>query len=227
LFALVAPFFRELAAFVAALQPGPYQIRIAAEELLLQHYLAPVVPSIISHRPDLQLSFRSGLEADMTHLLREGEVDLIVTTLAAEPPSGISNRLVAELNLALIVNPSAQIDSAEQLWTGGQNIIHPLVCSAPSEGIAQIFHRGLKRGGLQWPTRVIASSLALVPALVASGSGIGVCLDLPHVSARYDVRTLPLCGFDLAKVVALWRPPDTIKLQPFIRTISKAVFGKS
>jgi DNA-binding transcriptional LysR family regulator len=221
LFAPVAGFFRELNETVRELQRQPVEMRIGAEELLIQHYLPPAIARMLGLNRELRFSLHSGSESEMTRRLQNGEVDLVLTALADRPPAGIAKRVVAEVNLALLVAINASITSADELWLAGPEITQPLVCSAASHGVIQIFERGLSRGGIRWPNQIVTSSLASVPALVATGVGIGVTLDLPDVPVRRDVRMLPLVGFDRARVSVLWRPKDTRRLQPLVQIIAE------
>jgi len=218
---LAQPFFENLAALVPRLRGGLKScIRIAAAEVAVQHYLPPIVRSMRELDPNLRLTFRSGTGGDMKRWLQEGEVDLVITSVPGRAPVGIASRMIVALPLLLIVNKTGGIRSAERFWST-RDIVHPLICPADAEGISQTFRRGLERGGIRWPTTIVASSVSSVTAFVASGEGVGVSLDLPCLIGRPDIRVLPLQGFDPVPIAALWRPPDTSKLKSLLGVIMK------
>jgi DNA-binding transcriptional LysR family regulator len=226
LYPLIATFLQQLDVTVRGVRRRPIEMRIGAEELLIQHYLASALARMLRIDRELQFTLHSGSESEMTRRLQDGEVDLVLTALA-DHPSGMAKQVVAEVNLALLVGSNAPITSADELWLGGPEIARPLVCSATSEGVSQIFERGLRRGGIHWPNQIVTSSLASVPALVATGIGVGVTLDLPNLPVRTDVRMLSLSGFDRARVSALWRRKDTRKLQSFVQIIAEGQLMES
>ncbi len=63
------------------------------------------------------------------------------------------------------------------------------------------------------------SSLGLVSWFVAAGEGVGLAVDLPALVNRPGVQRLPLDGFGLIDVGAMWRAPASALVQTALDVI--------
>jgi len=214
--------FDSVYALVAQIRRGlKLNLRIAAEEVFVRHYLAGIVRAMTERCPAMRFTLQSGPFAEMQQWLRHGAVDMIITTLASAPPTGLAARKIADLPLVLIVDRNSHLQSADELWTTPA-IVDSLICPGAEEGVAQTFQRGLKRGGVQWQPKITVGSLESVAAFVQSGAGIGVSAAVPALAGRPDLRVLPLKGFDPVQLTALWQPPDTTRLKTLIGFIKSS-----
>jgi DNA-binding transcriptional LysR family regulator len=196
--------------------------RVAADEMMAQQYVGPVLKAMRELVPGVNFTFLSGAAGRMQNWLREGEVDLAVTTTDGDHPHGLACRRIAARSLVLVVAKQKAIRSANDFWIQPK-ITDPLILPCASDGISQVFQRGLKRGDIEWTPQFVASSAGSVAACVASGQGVGVTLGVPYLVRHPKVRTLKLDGFERVEIAAMWRPEDTARLKPLLATIRACV----
>ena len=183
LFQHARAFFEPLDALIETLrQPAVPVLRIGASELILREYMPAVVAMMRAREPHLRFEFCSGPLAQMTAAIHDGKVDLAVAAVD-RPPRGLATLPITRLALVLLAPKPPGAILVPVLNAAGR-VSTPLIGPAPQEGITQAFRRGLARRGVDWPTRIEASSIALVPWFVARGSGIGLCLDFPFFVKR-------------------------------------------
>ena len=204
LYAFAQPFFENLASMSVRLRKksAPH-LRIAASELVLRDYLPAVVEQVRQQVPKLNLVLRSGFQLEMEKWLMEREVDLAITPLDRKPPGRIRCARLMRLPLVLLVHKKAKIKSAAELWTRGE-IAEPLICLPQTEGMTQLFRRGLRERQVDWPQSIEASSMDLVTRYVANGYGIGLSVNAAEVVRHPSVRVLPLQDFESLEIAALW-----------------------
>ena len=211
-------FFEPLDALVETLrQPELLVLRIGASELILREYMPAVVASMRAREPHLRFEFCSGPLAQMTAAIHEGKVDLAIAAVD-RPPHGLATLPITRLALVLLA-PQPPDTIRVPVLTAPGRVSTPLIGPAPQEGITQAFRRELARRGVDWPTGIVASSIALVPWFVARGSGLGLCLDFPILVQHPNVRPVPLTGFEPVDVVAMWgRSP-----RPLLATLVQVI----
>jgi DNA-binding transcriptional LysR family regulator len=215
LFAFVRPFFENLDAVGARLrkQAAPH-IRIGASELVLREYLPAVMQLLHQKHPQVRLSLQSGFTPQLVAWLQDRQIDLAVTPLESRPPPRVHCLRLMRVPLVLLVHRKSKYKSSAELWAQDR-IEEPLITLPAAETISRLFHKGLRRVKIEWPSAIEASSLELITQYVANGHGIGVSVDLPGVSRHPRVRILPLEGFDPVEVAALWHGEPT----PLIRAV--------
>jgi DNA-binding transcriptional LysR family regulator len=196
--------------------------RVAADEMMTQQYAGPVLQSMRALMPEVLFTFHSGAPGRMQHWLREGEIDLAITTTDGDRPHGLACRRLATRSLVLVIAKRKAIRSANDFWIQPK-IVDPLISPCATDGISQVFQRGLKRGDIEWTPQIVASSAGSVAPCVASGAGVGVTLGVPYLVRHPKVRTLQLVGFERVEIAALWRPEDTARLKPLLATIRACV----
>lgn len=211
----VRPFFENLDPMAVRLRKtlGP-QLRIGASELLLRDHLPAVIERLKQVQPGLRLALRAGTQRELEGLVREREIDLALIPLYGRLRSPLKCLRLLRLPLVLLVHKKSKLKSAAELWTQLKPT-EPLVCLGPTEIISQLFQAGLKRKGVTWPTGVEASSMELITRYVAMGEGVGVNVAVPEIIRHPQVRVLPLEGFDLIELAAVW-PGE---LTPLLRTV--------
>ena len=226
-------------------------LRIGAEDGLAQSLLFPAINPWLKAEPSLTLDLQFGSAEHLKQALLDGELDLLITTLHGPPPRGLANRSIATRPIVLLVPKALRIRSSDHFWSQ-KTIAEPLIAPAATHAVSQIFQQGLRRGAIAWSPRITTDSLAAIPPLVAAGHGVGITLDcsspktpptfsfqvsgfssqpfrsqLSNFSFQFsgfNLSALPLAGFDPVSIACLWRPPDTVRLQPLLRLIGA---GKS
>ncbi len=210
LYAFVRPFFDNLDAVERRLRSGlAPQLRLGAAEPVLRDHLPAVLRELRRAHPTLRLQLRSGYQPQLESWLLEREIDLAVTALDTRPAAGVRRLSLARLPLVLLVPRRSPLRSAAALWAR-PSLDEPLICSADTETISRHFQRGLTRLRRAWTPSIVASSLETVAQFVADGYGLGV--GLGGTSLHRGVRALPLDGFPVVEIVALWlgRPPPLV-----------------
>lgn len=211
----VRPFFENLDPMAVRLRRTLVpQLRIGASELLLRDHLPAVIERLKRAQPGLRLALRAGTQRDLEALVREREIDLALIPLLGRLRSPLKCLRLLRMPLVLLVQKKAKLKSAAELWTQ-RKPTEPLVCLGPTEIISQLFQAGLKRHGVTWPMGVEASSMELITRYVAMGEGVGVNVAVPEIIQHAQVRVLPLEGFDLIELAAVWSG----ELTPLLRTV--------
>ncbi len=118
---------------------------------------------------------RFGSLRELRPALETGELDLLVTALDGPRPAGFASHTLATFPLVLIVPEDNALGSAAELWLRPK-LTERLIAPGPDDPVSLAFERGLARGGLSWPTRVICDSPPTMIQLVASGLGFGLTL---------------------------------------------------
>jgi DNA-binding transcriptional LysR family regulator len=223
LYAFARPFFEDLERVVPRLRNRSRPLlRVASDETMIQQYVGPVLQVMRRLQPETRLTLSSGAGDRLIQSLREGEVDMVITAIDGHRPHGLAYQHIATRRLVLIVERKASIRAADTFWEQTQ-IVAPLISPCSSDGISQVFQRGLKRGSIEWSPQIVASSVGSVAPCVASGAGVGVTLGVPYLIQHPKVRALPLDGFDVVTIAAIWRPEDTARVRPLITTIRQCV----
>ena len=146
----------------------------------------------------------------------------LASGLLALWPSGppAHGRALAAAPLALLIPAASSIQTADHFWTQ-KTISEQLITPDAAHAICQVFDHGLKQGGLDWPSRMDAGSIASVAPLVAAGLGIGLIADLPGLTLPEEVRVLPLAGFAPVAIACHWRSPETRRLKAVVEAIAR------
>jgi DNA-binding transcriptional LysR family regulator len=216
LYHFVCPFFSNLDTMAAELQGGKArQIRIGASTLVLRDHLPALFRSVRQKFPNLKVTLREGYQAELEAMLQREELDLAVTVIEKKSAPGIHSVALIEVPLALLVEKSSPITSADQLWQRDK-IDEPLICLPGVEAICKHFQQGLLRAGVDWFSSIEVSSLDLIETYVANGFGIGLSVRAPKAALSPNIRALPLPGFAPVVVGALWRGRPSALLQAFL-----------
>jgi DNA-binding transcriptional LysR family regulator len=216
LYEFVCPFFSNLDTMAAELQGGKArQIRIGAATLVLRDHLPALLRSVRKKFPNLKITLREGYQAELEAMLQKDELDLVVTAIEKKSAPGIRSVELIEVPLALLVEKSSPITSADELWRRDK-IDEPLICLPAAEAICKHFQEGLSRAGVDWFPGIEVSSLDLIETYAANGFGIGLSVLAPNAKMSGDIRALPLTGFAPVVVGVLWRGRPSTLLQAFL-----------
>jgi DNA-binding transcriptional LysR family regulator len=216
LYEFIQPFFSNLKKMAEEFQGGQARhFRIGASTIVLRDHLPKLLQGVRKKFPGLKLSLREGYPAQLEELLAQDEVDLVITLIERQPPAGFKSLVLLELPVVLLVEKSARLKSAEELWARDK-IDESLICLPAHEGLAKNFLTRLAELGVEWFPTVEASSVDLIETYVADGLGIGVSVRVPRKPLPENVRALVLKDFPPARIGALWRGKHTPLLDAFL-----------
>jgi len=216
LFAYIRPFFANLDQIASELQGGQARhFRVGASTIVLREHMPQLLGGVRKKFPGLKISLREGFPAQLETLLAQDEVDLVITMIDRKPPSGFQSLVLLELPMVLLVEKSNPLKSAEELWQRDK-ILEPLICLPAPEALTKNFQTKLSALGVEWFPTMEASSADLIETYVAGGLGIGVSVSVPGKALPKNVRALPLEGFPVAVVGALWRGKKSPLLEAFL-----------
>lgn len=221
LVAHVQPFFETLPGLKAELRGGVEPgMRLAGAELVLREHLSVVMQRVRALHPRMRLSLHAGDQIQVEEWLRNGQIDLAVTSVGPRPPPRLRQMRFVRIPLVLLVHRSSPMKSAGELL-GQKKITEPLIGQPAKTSFMQEFQRTLKRRRINWPQTVEVTSAELVVRYVANKEGCGVGnLGIPNVLKQHrEVRVLPLEGFEPMTMGALWRGEPT----PLMRATLEAV----
>lgn len=212
----VEPFFGNLDSVARRLREWKLpQLRVGASEVVLRTHFPAVMERLRKNHPRVRLGLRSGFDTDLATWLRQGEVDLVIQPLHTRPPAATQSLPLVRFPLVLLFPKKYPVRTAEELWLSRRPDF-PLISMPPHESVSVLFQRGLRKRGVEWPVTIEASSIDLITTYVADGQGIGVSMMLADLVRHPRVRVVPLEGFDMLEIAALWRGETTPLLQAFL-----------
>ena len=216
LFAHVEPFFEGLDDVASRLRGGAEpEMRLGGAELVLREHLSVVMQRVRAAHPRMRLSLHAGDQTQVEEWLRNGQIDLAVTSVGPRAPLRLRQIRFVRIPLILLVHRNAPVNNAGELWEQ-KKIAVPLVGQPAKTSFMQGFQRDLKRRGVVWPQTVEVTSAELVVRYVANGEGYGLAnLGVSSIIQHPDVRVLPLEGFEPMTMGALWRG----ELSPLTRSV--------
>jgi DNA-binding transcriptional LysR family regulator len=222
LFAYVRPFFENMGTLATELHGGAEPaIRLGGAELVLREHLSTVMQRVRAVHPRMKLSLHAGDQTHVEEWLRDGQIDLAITSVGPRPPARLSQTQFVRVPLVLLVHRRSAIKSAEELWAQ-KKIAVPLVAQPAKTSFMQSFQRDLKRRGVTWRQTVEVTSAELVVRYVANNDGHGVGnLGIPSVMKHRDVRLLPLEGFEPMTIGALWQGERSPLIHTTIEEVRK------
>ena len=221
LFQFIQPFFANLEKMAGELQGGQARhIRVGASTIVLRDHLPEVFQAARKRFPGLKLSLLEGYNAQLEEWLQRDEIDIAFSLIERKMPGGIQSLTLLEIPLVLLVEKNSPIKSAEELWKRDK-IDEPLICLPAAESMSKIFQDELQKRGVDWFPSIEASSIELIEAYAATGIGIGVSIAVPKKNHSSNVRVLPLKGFPLLVIGALWRGRKTPLVEVFLAEAQK------
>lgn len=216
IFACIKPLFEDLPGLIRRLHKGQLEVvRLGAPPVVLRDYLPAVLRPMQQTFPALRLTVNEGLPWQIEVWLKEKVIDLAITLLDGDAPSGYQCEALIRLPLILLVPGQSSLRSATGLWK--QSRIEEILISPPLDDlISRLFRQGLQRHGKQWPIGMEANSTGLVETYVGEGFGIGVAVALPGQKARAGLRALPLPDFPKVSVGMIWPRNPTAATQALV-----------
>jgi DNA-binding transcriptional LysR family regulator len=197
------------------------ELRIGGAELVLRDHVPLVMQRVRALHPRMRLSLHSGYQTQVEDWLRNGQLDLAVTSVGPRPPSRLRQLLLVRIPLVLLVHRASKWKSATELWAQ-KKIAEPLVAQPAATSFMQNFQRDLKRHRVVWPQAVEVTSVELVSRYVANGEGYGVVNQAALGSVKHrDVRVLPLEDFEPMTMGALWRGEPSALVRGAIEEVQR------
>jgi DNA-binding transcriptional LysR family regulator len=225
LYDFIRPFFDHLTPMAEKLRGGIAQhLRIAATEIVLRDYLAPILQELRKQFPKLKVSLREGYHPEVIAWLQQQEIDVSVGLLGGKPPPGISSMPMFKMPLVLLVPKRSQLTSAQKLWESDR-IEETLITVPSNQPICRAFQNGLAKLKVDWFSGIEVSTVEMVQTYVANGYGIGVTVGVPKTKYHPQVRPLPLEGFESVTFGVLWQGRRTVLLEAFFKSIEKVARG--
>lgn len=184
------------------IRPGPAgvmgMVRIGLLESSLDLLCEPLVKTITTKFPDIDLRIATAYSGHLLCWLETGEVDLSLLYNVPADSLVVTAPLVED-ELWAVGPPGAEITAGRV--TCRELLAHPLILPVPGHSLRDIIDRALRDAdgsGRAIEPRVVVqvNSLALQKSLVRSGRGWTV---LPATSAAADVRAGDLAGAPLAE----------------------------
>jgi DNA-binding transcriptional LysR family regulator len=205
LYEFVKPFFDGIGTVADRLRGGTIQnIRIAATAIVLRAHLPELLPVIRKKFPELKMTLREGVQAEVGRWLTEGEVDLGITVIDGKAPAGIHHEEILEVPMVLLVPKEMKFKSAAEVLK--QDRISQTLISLPAnESISKVFEAELAKRKIDWPVGMEVNALDLVETYAANGFGIGLTVSMPGKKLPKTVRALPLEGFPGVTLGAMWQ----------------------
>jgi DNA-binding transcriptional LysR family regulator len=215
LYRFIQPFFQNLDNVAEEIRGGAVDlIRIGASDVMLRDHLPEIIQRIRHRFPSTKLMLRSGYQLDLVQWLQKQELDLALTLLDKNIPSGIQVMPVIQLPLVLMVSRKHKLRDLNELWKQ-KRIVEPLLCLPPNETICRNFQEGLRSRGVEWKPSIELSSLELIEAYVENEYGFGLGLELPGRKYSRGVRVFTLEDFPQTNFGIIWQGKPT----PFVNAI--------
>ncbi|MGH7952722.1 MAG: LysR family transcriptional regulator [Limisphaerales bacterium] len=216
LYEFVTPFFANVEKVAGELQGGHARhIRVGASNIILREHLPELFQSVRKKFPEVKMSLREGVPAQLEELLQREEIDLAVTLIEKKPAAGLQSLPLLELPLVLLVEKNSPVKSAEELWQRDK-IDEPLICLPREESLCKNFQHWLNKRGVDWLPGIEASSAELIAIYVSKGLGIGVSIPIPRKPLPPNVRALQISDFPLVVIGILWRGVATPLIKEFL-----------
>jgi DNA-binding transcriptional LysR family regulator len=219
LYRFILPFFQNLDNVAEEIRGGAAeQVRIGASDVILRDHLPLIIQRIREQFPSTRLILRSGYQPDLVNWMVKQELDLALTLLDKNVPSGFQTLPVIRLPLVLMVNRRRKLKDPAELWRQ-KRIAEPLLCLPPNEVICRNFQDGLRGRGVEWKPTMELSSLELIQAYVENDYGFGLGIDMPGSKFSRRVRVLHLKDFAPVDFGLIWAGNPTA----FIKALTQEV----
>ncbi|MEM9479519.1 MAG: LysR family transcriptional regulator [Verrucomicrobiota bacterium] len=202
----IEPFFSGLGNVRDSLTgTGRHHLRVAASAIVLADHLPKVLNLFRRRHKELKLTVREVPIPDIEVLLDQQEIDFGISALTSPPDPPLRSLPLLKLKPILLVPVNSKHKSLKSILAELKKSDLPLISLPGAEPLSRIFREELSRRKVVWPPSIEASSLRLVETYVASGFGIGVSLLTPGRQADKRVRVVPLPGFPLLEIAAVFQ----------------------
>jgi DNA-binding transcriptional LysR family regulator len=221
LYRFIQPFFQNLDNIAEEIRGGSAEsVRIGASDVILRDHLPEVIRRLREEFPCTRLILRSGYQPELIDWLLKSELDVALTLLDKNLPSGLQGMAILKLPLVLLVNRKRKIKSLDELWAR-KRIAEPLLCLPPNEALCRSFHDGLRSRGIEWNPTIELSSLQLIETYVENDYGFGLSLDIPGNKLSRQIKSFALADFPPVNFGLIWPGEPTRFVSSFISEIQR------
>lgn len=196
LYDFLIPFFSRLDEVAARLRgEGTKHLRLAASPTILTMHLPIVLESLKKKLPDLRLTLRQVMPAEVEGVLANQEVDMAVSLLRGKATPPVKSVELVRLPVVILVPEGApeRTFAALKKSARGREIVKPLITLPSHEILTQQFREEMGKHGLHWAPTMEVSTLELVHSYVSHGFGYGLTVEvsLPATPKNVTVIRLP------------------------------------
>jgi DNA-binding transcriptional LysR family regulator len=215
LYRFIQPFFQNLETVAEEIRGRSARlVRIGASDVILRDHLPEIFQRLREQFPSTKLVLRSGYQPELMEWMRKQELDLALTLVDKNVPSGFQTKVIMQVPLVLLASRKRNLKSADDLWKL-RRITEPLLCLPPNELICRYFQDGLRPRGVEWQPTIELSSLELIETYVENDYGYGLGLDLPGRKFSRRIKVLKLPGFPVVDFGLIWQGEPT----PFVNAL--------
>ncbi len=162
------------------------KLRIGAVHTAVASILPPALRTLQLNYPHLEMRLTTGLAHDLDASLRAGLIDVALTTLGAELPSGFAFHTISEQRLVVLAHAEAPGETYRDLLR-----LNPYVRFSRHARVGELADRALRAAGIDVQSSMEVDTQDGVQALVAAGLGVSVVPEHPGLrDPRF--RVLPL-----------------------------------
>jgi DNA-binding transcriptional LysR family regulator len=204
LYRFIQPFFQNIDNVAEEIRGGAAeQVRIGASDIILRDHLPEIIQRIRQQFPSTRLILRAGYQPDLVNWMIKQELDLALTLLDKNVPSGFQTLPIIRLPLVLLVNRKRKLKSPAELWPQ-KRVAEPLLSLPPNELICRNFQDGLRARGVEWKPTMELSTLELIQTYVENDYGFGLALELPGSRFSKRLKVFRLEDFPAVDFGLIW-----------------------
>ena len=217
LYRFIQPFFLNIDNVAEEIRGGAAeQVRIGASDIILRDHLPEIIQRIRQQFPSTRLILRAGYQPDLVNWMIKQELDLALTLLDKNVPSGFQTLPIIRLPLVLLVNRKRKLKDPAELWPQ-KRVAEPLLCLPPNELICRNFQDGLRTRGVEWKPTMELSTLELIQTYVENDYGFGLALELPGSKFSHRLRVFRLDDFPAVDFGLIWAGNPTAFVKALIQ----------
>jgi LysR family transcriptional activator of glutamate synthase operon len=194
------------AEIAALLDPHAGPVRIGFVRSLGTWLVPDLVRSFRAVEPGVVFHLRQGLSEEISGLLENGDVDLILTSPRPRPPDQLTWEQLAAERLELVVPPEHPLAARKRIRLP-EVAEEPFVALSGASEFREISDRLCHDAGFSPAVAFEADDVATVRALVGAGLGVAILPALHWPPASGGPATLAIEGQDATRPVGLVSMP--------------------
>lgn len=203
------------------------QVRLGASHSSAEVLLPRVVQAMLERHPGIGFTVRTGNGETLLRWLAGGEID-VAFCLERLPPAGVEQVKTWPQQLGAVVAPGHPLAGHEGRLRLRDCLVHPLALPAPEMELRVMAERIAARERRSLVPIVETSSVAMIRALAAAGTAVGllvpenVALDLEQGRLRW----LPLSDAEARSRIGLYQrtgQSSTVATGVFVQFLDEAL----
>jgi DNA-binding transcriptional LysR family regulator len=189
------------------MQPVEGQLRLGAVPSVITGILPAAVAAMRRRHPGVHVEIAMALSAELVERVSRRRLDAAIVSELGKVPQGLRWSPFAREPLVLIAPPDAPDRPAGELLA-----TYPFIRYSRQAWVGRLIHATMKRRRIKVVEAMTLDTLEAVTAMVSHGLGVSIVPDRGHgVTFAFPVRTVPLPGPTVRRVVGLLRPDDHSK----------------